>query len=42
MLLRLQNQAEPGEPNDAIVRECVEWLNRFSEERFPPILAIPV
>ena len=42
MLLRLQNQVETGEPNDAIVRECVDWLNRFSEERFHPIRAIAV
>jgi hypothetical protein len=42
MLLRLQNQVELGEPDMAIVSDCLDWLNRFSEERLSPIRAIAV
>jgi len=42
MLLRLQNQIETGEPSEAIVDECLDWLNSFSEERLHPIRAIAV
>jgi hypothetical protein len=42
MLLWLQNQVETGEPSERIVRECLDWLNRFSEDRWSPIRAIAV
>jgi hypothetical protein len=42
MLLWLQNQVETGEPSEVIVGECLDWLNRFSEERLRLIRAIAV
>ena len=37
MLLRLQNQVENGEPIEWIVKECVEWLTRFTTPASRPL-----
>ena len=29
VLLWLQNQIETGDPSEAIVKECLEWLSRW-------------